>query len=133
MSPREAVEQAIVAGLDDPQVLETVEAECGQSALPEAEAILASLNARAGLTNDDKRDRSALVLEIVTRRAIVTHDLAAAVNAQKALATLEGLEIDPAIAQAKKIDELPMADIEARIREILKKNPELRAALMQDA
>ena len=133
MTPREAVELAIVAGLDDPQVLEAVEAECGQSALPEAEAILKSLRSRAGLTSDEKRDRATLTLEIITRRAIKNMDLAAAVNAQKAIATIEGLEIDPQIAQAKKTDELPQVKIEARIREIVKKNPELRDLLLLDA
>lgn len=132
MSVYEFVEARVIEGLDDPAVLEAVEAQLGASELSGAEAILSVLRARTQLSTDQKRDRSALTLEIITRRAIDRGDLQAAVGAQKALATLEGLELDPGIAGAKTTAELPAEKIEERIRQLLHENPELREQVLRD-
>lgn len=128
MSIRETVEEGIAAGLDDNGILDQI------SPLERAvaEGVLSDLRGRAQLSTDQKRDRSALMLEIITRRAIGSNDLQAAVAAQKALAALEGLEMDPAIAGAQKTDDLPTEQVDARIRELLRANPELRAAVLTD-
>lgn len=123
---RDLVEELLIAAADDATVLQTVKARLGREALPEARELLAVLRGRARLSIDERREHAALCHQIVTYRAVRLGDLRTAVAAQKALAELEGLEIDAstAVGAAKKLSD---AELDARIQELSGQLPDPKA------
>ena len=126
MSDPKTIEEQLVTGASDEEILDGM---ASFSDREEAAALLKLYRRREGWTPDQKRDHSALMLLIATRRALGIGDLNAAVSAQKALATLEGLEIDPSINRDVRDDQIPLDEVNARIRKIVEEHPELMAEL----
>ena len=126
MSDPKTIEEQLVTGASDEEILDGM---ASFSDREEAAALLKLYRRREGWTPDQKRDHAALMLLIATRRALGIGDLNAAVSAQKALATLEGLEIDPSINRDVRDDQIPLDEVNARIRKIVEEHPELMAEL----
>jgi hypothetical protein len=122
----EKVEALLANGASDEEVLESLDTFEDRE---EAAELLRLYRRREGWTPDQKRDHAALMLLIATRRAFAIGDLHSVVAAQKALGTLEGLEVDPSFNRDARPEDAPIDEVNARIRKIVEEHPELMAEL----
>ena len=125
MSDHRIVEDLLLQGASDEEILEAADASGSFSGREEVEELLRLYRRREGWTADAKRNHSALMLLIITRRALSMGEMNAAVSAQKALATLEGLELDPSVTRERTQMEVPLDEVNARIKKLVEENPEL--------